>query len=96
VLAMGNLFLFGVFAALYALREGRVWGVFGMHAAWNWMQGNVLGLSVSGAPPVGGTWIRLVDAGPVWLTGGAFGPEGGLAVSAVLVVGVFLLLRRGQ
>lgn len=96
VLAMGNLFLFGVFAALYALREGGVWGVFGMHTAWNWMQGNVLGLSVSGAPPVGDTWIRLVDAGPGWFTGGVFGPEGGLAVSAVLVVGILFLLRKWQ
>lgn len=93
VIAIGNLFLFGVLTALIALRAGNVWAVFGLHSAWNWMQGNVLGLSVSGLSPVGGSIISLAESGPDWLTGGAFGPEGGLAVSAVLAVGIVLAFR---
>jgi membrane protease YdiL (CAAX protease family) len=38
-LALLNLFLFGLFAALYALYEGSLWGVFSIHAVWNWAQG---------------------------------------------------------
>ncbi len=94
VLAMLNLVLFGVFSALYALREGSIWGVAGMHTAWNWVQGNVLGISVSGLLPVGGSWLSLVETGPDWLTGGAFGAEGGLAVSLVLAAGIAVLWRK--
>ncbi|MGQ0604896.1 MAG: CPBP family glutamic-type intramembrane protease [Anaerolineales bacterium] len=30
-----NLCLFGLFAALYALREGGLWGIAAQHAVWN-------------------------------------------------------------
>ena len=85
-IAVLNLFLFGVFASLFALREGGLWGVFGIHAAWNWAQGNLLGFEVSGNP-VSGTLINLMEVGPDSITGGVFGPEGGLAVTAVLLIG---------
>lgn len=85
-IALFNLFLFGVFTALYALREGSLWGVFAIHAAWNWAQGNLFGLEVSGQPAAGGTLFNLMEAGPDAITGGPFGPEGGLAVTFVLLV----------
>jgi membrane protease YdiL (CAAX protease family) len=85
-IAFLNLFLFGVLTAFYALYEGGLWGVFGIHAAWNWAQGNIFGLEVSGIPPAGGTLFNLMETGPDAITGGQFGPEGGLAVTAVLIV----------
>jgi membrane protease YdiL (CAAX protease family) len=88
-LAILNLTLFGVFAALYALREGGLWGVFALHSAWNWTQGNLFGLPVSGMA-TGGSLFNLQATGPDWLTGGAFGPEGGLAVTAVLIIACLL------
>ena len=93
-LAMLNLVLFAAFAGLYALRDGSIWGVAGMHAAWNWMQGNVFGIPVSGMLPIGGSWLSLSETGPDWLTGGAFGAEGGLAVSLVLATGLAILLWK--
>lgn len=84
-IAMLNLFLFGVFAALYALYEGGLWGVFSIHSAWNWAQGNLFGFEVSGLEGVGGTLFNLMEVGPDAITGGPFGPEGGLAVSVVLL-----------
>ncbi len=81
-----NLFLFGVFTAFYVLSEGSLWGIFGIHTAWNWAQGNLFGLQVSGIPPAAGSLFNLMEAGPDVVTGGPFGPEGGLAVTAVLVV----------
>lgn len=92
LVAILNLFLFGLFAALYALLEGGLWGVFSLHAVWNWAQGNLLGLEVSGNIAPGGTLIDLKEAGPDVITGGAFGPEGGLAVTAVLLVGIAVVL----
>ncbi|MCG3206691.1 MAG: hypothetical protein FOGNACKC_00290 [Anaerolineae bacterium] len=94
-IAMLNLFLFGLFAALYSLWERGLWGVFSLHAVWNWMQGNVLGLEVSGNVAPGGTLLDLKEIGPDVITGGGFGPEGGLAVSAVLLAGIAVLLVLG-
>ena len=96
-IAVLNLTLFGVFAALYALYEGGLWGVFSVHSAWNWAQGNVFGFEVSGGQASGGTLLNLMEVGPDFITGGAFGPEGGLSVTAVLVAGclvVWILDRR--
>lgn len=97
VLAMVNLFLFGIFAALYALYEGGLWGIFALHSVWNWAQGNLFGFEVSGTLPEGGILLNLQETGPDLVTGGRFGPEGGLVVSAVLLGGILvigLLARR--
>ncbi|MFC1975569.1 CPBP family intramembrane glutamic endopeptidase [Chloroflexota bacterium] len=96
-IAILNLFLFGVFAAFYALYEGGLWGIFSIHAAWNWAQGNVFGFEVSGGIAPGGTLFDLMEIGPDVVTGGPFGPEGGLAVTVVLVVScviVWILSKR--
>ncbi len=92
VIAVINLALFGIFAALYAMREGSLWGISALHSAWNWVQGNFFGFAVSGSSFGGGTLIDLVEKGPDWMTGGLFGPEGGLAVTLVLVVGIGIIL----
>lgn len=97
--AFVNLFLFGLFTALYVLYEGGLWGVFGIHAAWNWAQGNVFGLEVSGQPAAGGTLFNLMETGPDVITGGPFGPEGGLAVTVVLLISsgaVWLVSGQGN
>jgi membrane protease YdiL (CAAX protease family) len=50
-----NIFLVGLFYALFVLWEEGLWGVCGMHAAWNWVQGNGFGFEVSGNNPQGGS-----------------------------------------
>lgn len=91
-LALVNLALFGVFAGLYAMREGSLWGISAIHSVWNWVQGNFFGFQVSGTDAGGGTLINLMETGADWLTGGAFGPEGGLAVTIVLLAGIAIIL----
>jgi len=96
-IAILNLFLFGLFTALYALTEGGLWGVFSLHSVWNWAQGNLFGFEVSGMASPGGTLFNLRETGPDVITGGSFGPEGGLTVTAVLVISclvVWLMARR--
>jgi len=92
VIAMINLALFGVFAGLYAMREGSLWGISALHSAWNWVQGNFFGFQVSGSSFGGGTLIDLIETGPDWVTGGLFGPEGGVAVTLVLIVSIGTVL----
>ncbi len=53
------------------------------HLAWNWIMAAVLHVPVSGLlfdTPL----YRTAVAGPTWWTGGAWGPEGGLAALCVL------------
>ncbi len=88
LIAMINLALFGFFAAFYALREGSLWGICALHSVWNWVQGNIFGFEVSGGSFGGGTLLNLMETGPDWLTGGPFGPEGGLAVTIMLLIGM--------
>jgi membrane protease YdiL (CAAX protease family) len=95
-IAMINLFLFGVFASIYAMREGSLWGVFAIHSFWNWAQGNLFGLEVSGSKFGGTTLFNLKEAGPDILTGGAFGPEGGLAITLILIVGCIVIFALAE
>jgi membrane protease YdiL (CAAX protease family) len=91
LLAVFNLALFGAFAAFYAMKEGGLWGVFGIHSLWNWAQGNLFGMEVSGLPAELDAIFKLKETGPDWFTGGAFGPEGGIIVTLVLLVGISVL-----
>ncbi|MCL4274959.1 MAG: CPBP family intramembrane metalloprotease [Anaerolineales bacterium] len=87
-IALLNLALFGVFAGLYAMREGSLWGISALHSVWNWIQGNFFGFQVSGMDVGGGSLLNLKTVGADWLTGGAFGPEGGAAVTMILIVSI--------
>lgn len=89
-----NLVLFGVFASLYFVKKGNIWGVAAVHSAWNLVQGNFWGLRVSGMVTECSVLRSTMVEGRELLNGGAFGPEGGLGVSVVLIVGICVLLRK--
>lgn len=92
VLSIINLILFGVFASLYMLRTGNIWGVGAIHSIWNFAQGNLFGLPVSGLFTDDATLFDFEQTGSALLNGGEFGPEGGLIVTAVYVVGILIVL----
>ncbi len=54
----------------------------GLHAAWNFVQGPVLGIPVSGIDQHGLLVSTL--SGPVWLSGGAFGAEASVVTVLLL------------
>ncbi|MBQ3940110.1 MAG: CPBP family intramembrane metalloprotease [Oscillospiraceae bacterium] len=89
--AVCNLFLFGVFAAFYVLRTGRIWGAAAMHGIWNFAQGNIFGIKVSGIDMPDSVWHFTSSEQLKWLNGGEFGMEGGIAVTAVLLTGIAVL-----
>jgi CAAX protease family protein len=86
-----NLFLFGVFASAYALAEGGLWGVGAWHAMWNWTEGDLLGFPSLGTPRAGLLSSIRAD-GPNIMTGGAFGPEGGLASTVVFLIAIGIIV----
>ncbi len=91
VLAFVNLMLFGVFAAFWFLRTGSIWGPAAMHGIWNLVQGNFFGIKVSGINAAVTLFRFDPVAGKELLNGGEFGMEGGLGVTAVLLIGCCIL-----
>ncbi|SFE60622.1 hypothetical protein SAMN04487819_1184 [Actinopolyspora alba] len=94
-----NLLLISFVLAFWALAEGGLWGVCAFHTVWNWCQGNVYGVEVSGmnlTATLADT--RPAEGGSALLNGGAFGIEGGLPTTAVLlcllVIAVLAYRRR--
>lgn len=86
-----NLTLFGVLAALYFLRTDSIWGIAALHSVWNAVQGNFYGCLVSGIENNAAILHFEQVSGMEWLNGGAFGPEGGAGVTAVLLLGIVIL-----
>ncbi|HEX6434317.1 MAG TPA: type II CAAX endopeptidase family protein, partial [Gemmatimonadales bacterium] len=96
-LGMGNIALAGIFLGVAFYAPGGLWTAFGAHLGWNATLA-ALDAPVSGLP----FSIPFIDyrAGdPSWLSGGRFGPEGGIlatgAITAALLVAV-RWARRNQ
>ncbi len=63
------------------------------HFAWNWVMAALLHAPVSGLP-VATPDYRVADSGPDWLTGGGWGPEGGIAAALGMFVALIYLNSR--
>lgn len=89
-----NTTLAGFWLAVGYTRTRSLWFPLGLHWSWNWMMGSVLGLPVSGITSFTETpLLRSQDAGPVWLTGGSYGIEGGVACTLALVLSIIFTGR---
>lgn len=91
-LGIGVLVLGGIFFSLCYLRTGSLWLPIGAHIAWNILLAKVLGVPVSGKD-FGDTLLRTIPAGPDLLTGGGFGPEGGIAGVIAMLAGIYLVAK---
>lgn len=95
VLPAINLFAAGVLLALAYTTSRNLWLPIALHFAWNFVQGPVLGINVSGQALDSG-WEMVALHGPVIVTGGAFGLEGGLVATLVTTLGVVILVAAGR
>jgi hypothetical protein len=85
-----NTMLAGVPLSIAYLRTRSLWMPVGMHFTWNYVQGFIFGLPVSGytfSPAL----LKVQVHGATWLTGSDYGPEGGL-LSTVVIVGAGVCL----
>lgn len=87
-----NVFLFGLFAGIYVLRRGSLWGIGALHASWNFTQGILFGFNVSGNTSNAGILKFTQTEGFDSLNGGAFGPEGGMFTTLVIFIAIGVLL----
>jgi membrane protease YdiL (CAAX protease family) len=96
-----NTALAGVWFGVAYLKTRDLWFVWGMHLMWNWMQGAIFGIEVSGLTEIVKSPLLIEsDSGPVWLTGGDYGIEGSIACTIALIVSTiaihFLPLRADE
>lgn len=82
--------LAGVFLAAVRLAFNSLWAAWLAHLAYNFVQAAVFHTTVSGLA-IPQPNYRTVSAGPDWLTGGAWGPEAGVAAAGGMLVVSFLL-----
>lgn len=92
VTAMGlvNVSLASLFFSLCYLRTGSLWLPMAAHAAWNVTVARIVGMPVSGID-FGETLLQTNSSAAPILTGGTFGPEGGVVATIALAAGAALL-----
>jgi membrane protease YdiL (CAAX protease family) len=91
--ALVNIFLAGILLSFAYLRTRSLWFATAVHLGWNWTMATLFDLPVSG--------LRLVDTplydasvrGPLWFTGGDFGPEGGVVATGAFVLMMLAVWR---
>jgi hypothetical protein len=86
-----NTMLWGVLLGYAFLRSGDLWLPIGLHFGWNWTL-PLLGGNLSGFTMGTTGYLLHWKAGLLW-SGGAYGPEGGLLTTGVIVVLFVYLLR---
>jgi uncharacterized protein len=85
--AVFNTFVAGIWFAAAYYRTRDLWLPIGMHLMWNWVQGAILGVEVSGMSDIiSSPLLKEIDRGPMWLTGENYGIEGGIASTVALLV----------
>ena len=96
ILAFVNTALAGIWLAAAYLRTRSLWFPLGVHWAWNWALGSLFGLPVSGITKIAPNPLLVgTDFGPAWLTGAAYGIEGGLACTIALVISTLFIWKTG-
>ena len=86
LIAFLNIFLFGIFAGVFMMKRGSIWAVGAIHTVWNFIQGNVFGFNVSGNPRFESVFFAEYNSRGTILSGGDFGPEGGMGVTVTLLI----------
>lgn len=91
-LAVINVMLAGVFLCAAFWLPGGIWAATGAHLGWN------ITLAALGAPVSGLAFtlpmLDYVMGSPEWLTGGTFGPEGGVIATVIVGTAAVVLFRR--
>jgi uncharacterized protein len=93
-LGIFNTVLAGAWLAVAYLKTRSLWLCTGLHWSWNWTMSAIYGLNVSGLESiVRSSLVESRQIGSPWMTGGNYGPEGGMLATGVVGVGTLLLWR---
>ncbi len=97
--AIGVIFGASILIAGAYLLTRQLWLPIALHAGWNFTQGAIFGVAVSGNDASSVALLVGESAGPVWLSGGQYGLEGSVVTLAVVTLAgaavVWQFHRRG-
>jgi len=88
-----NTALAGVWLSIAYLRTRNLWFPTALHFTWNWTMGAFFGIPVSGVRMLRHPLLVPSSDGPVWLTGGSYGSEGGAAATVALIIAIIVIWR---
>ncbi len=80
-----NIALVGIVFGIMTYKSGNLWMAIGYHITWNYFQGNIFNSEVSGSA-YGRGLIKSIRVEDNLLNGGAFGIEGGLICTLLLII----------
>ncbi len=89
-MAILNMFLFGLVMSLAYYYTQSIWVSSAMHSIWNFAEGNIFGISISGHKSFSETIFNSEVSGSNFLTGGAFGLEGGIICTIGLIISILV------
>ncbi|MDY6065460.1 MAG: CPBP family intramembrane glutamic endopeptidase [Finegoldia sp.] len=88
-----NLFLVGLLYSLMFYISDDIFLVGAAHSFWNFVQGNVFGVQVSGNSYLENTIWKSQMNGQTIMNGGAFGIEGGLVCTVINLVAIIICIK---
>jgi hypothetical protein len=92
-IGLANIVVAGLFLGVVYLKTASLWWATGAHLGWNWSLGFLADLPVSGLEMVDTPLLEPNIQGPVWLTGGSFGPEGSVLATLILSLSAVAIWR---
>jgi membrane protease YdiL (CAAX protease family) len=90
-LAIANTMLWGIFLGFAFLRSHDLWLPIGLHYGWNAVL-PLFGVNLSGLTIKVTGYGYQWDLGPLW-SGGAYGPEGGVLTTGIVILLFFVLMK---
>jgi membrane protease YdiL (CAAX protease family) len=87
-----NTALAGIWFGVAYLKTRNLWFPLGIHFTWNWVQGAILGIPVSGITEItAAPLFRETEKGNDLFTGGDYGIEGGIACTIAIIFSIVLI-----
>ena len=91
-----NTILAGVWLGLAYLMTRSLWLATALHYSWNFAMVFIFGLPVSGFTMLNQlAWLRGSEGAPAWISGGNYGPEGGVAATVALILSTLAIWKSG-
>ena len=91
-----NTILAGIWLGLAYLMTRSLWLAAALHWSWNFAMVFIFGLPVSGFTTLSQlAWLRPRIGGPMWISGGSYGPEAGVAATVALILSTLTIWKSG-
>jgi membrane protease YdiL (CAAX protease family) len=96
VIGFVNIAFAGIWLSVAYIKTRNLWLPFGLHFGWNFSQTTIYSLPTSGIEFGNMKFFLVTVSGPDWMTGGLFGPEGGVLATVALIACTWYLLKSDR